>query len=172
MLSMSSSIDIDLSEKRNLLVVSLVLAVVIGYTIFSYSIALFAFISPSAELRWGTNAFTDQPSYSRGTQVTLTGFLEEGTAYFNIINYYYFTYSETVTWGVIVLSSDNTPVYIVTGTLTDQGDITLDPLPKYDISPTASVGTYKVRIMVWSDLLPSGETRTITINEETFQVTS
>ena len=168
---MSSSMIFNIGEKRKQKIYLLTLAVVIGSILVSYTISLFAFVSPTVDLRWETSVINfDQPDYSRGETVTLTGYLEEGTQYYYFIQYYYFVTGEPVTWAVIVMDSVNMPIYIETGVLSDlQGDLTLDPV-SFAIPATASLGTYKVRIMVWSDLLPTGVTRTNIINEGTFEV--
>jgi hypothetical protein len=109
-------------------------------------------------------------AYSRGDTVLITGFLEEGTQYFDIIQYYYFVTGEPVTWALVVLNPSNMPVHIETGTISNaEGDITLDPV-SFSLASNAEIGTYRVRIIVWSDYLPSGETRTNSINEDTFEV--
>ena len=62
------------------------------------------------------------------------------------------------------------PVFIDTGSIANaQGDIIVNPDP-YTLPSSATLGTYKIRIVVWTDLLPSGETRTDTIFEKTFVV--
>ncbi|MFC1803163.1 hypothetical protein ACFL0D_04255 [Thermoproteota archaeon] len=168
---MSSSKFFYISEKGKQKIYLITLAVVLGSILVSYTVSLFAFISPTADLRWETSVIDfDQLDYSRGESVTLTGFLEEGTQYFNVIQYYYFLTGEPVTWAVIVMDPNNMPIHIYTDTISDlEGDLTLDPL-SFNIPTSASLGTYKVRIMVWTDLLPTGVTRTKTINEGSFEV--
>ena len=162
---MAPSIQIDFEDKRNLQLVRLVLALAVVYMIFSYTTSLLAFISPSSELRWETSVKDYDQS---GGAVSFTGVLEEGTQYFQIFSYYDFTSPEdSVIWCVTVLRvEDNRPVYIETGTITDaQGN--------YEIPislPLTEAGNYRVRIMVWTQPLPDGVTRTKTIHEGSFQV--
>jgi len=162
---MITSDIIDFGEKRNLQLVTIVLVVAVGYVMFSYTASLFAFISPSSELRWETSV--KDYGQSGGT-ISFIGVLEEGTQYFQIFTYYYFTSPEaSVTWCVTVLrEEDSRPIYIDTGTITDaQGN--------YEVPVSFALteaGHYKVRIMVWTQLLPNGLTRTRTIHEGSFQV--
>lgn len=144
----------------------MVLAFVFGYIVFSYTLSLFAFVSPSPDLRWETS--TKDFSHSAGT-LSFVGVLEEGTQYYNVIRYYYYftVPEESVIWCVTVLrEEDNRPVYIETDTITNAlGDYEI-PISFY----LTEAGTYKVRIMVWTQLLPDGETRIKTIHEGSFQV--
>jgi hypothetical protein len=48
-----------------------------------------------------------------------------------------------------------------------QGDILLNPVTF--TAPNVK-GTYRIRIVVWTEYLPDGETRTNLINEATFEV--
>ena len=158
-------------RKQDIQFIALVL--IAGFMLSTYITSLSAFVSPTSTLRWETSVYSfDQSDYSRGDPVTLTGFLEEGTSYYNLIQYYYFLTGEPITWTVIVLSPSNMPIYITSDVIADaQGDITLDPI-SFTLASSAELGTYKVRIIVWSDFLPSGATRTNAIHEDTFEVVS
>ena len=167
--------ELNLSEEKTHRLVLLTLSIVVAYILFSYSQALFAFVSPTPDMRWETSVTNfDQPSYQGGDIVTLTGFLEEGTQYYYLmIDYYYFTSGESILYGIVVLDPNNMPVHVETGTLGDiDGDHTLDPI-SFTLSPTATLGNYKVRIVVWTDLLENnGLSRTKAINEGIFEVIS
>lgn len=122
---------------------------------------MYAFISPSQDLRWeGSVSYLDKPSYSPGNTVNIIGALEEGTQYFLSGNYYDFTSPIIVRWVLIVKDPNNMPVHIDTGLLSDViGDTELSPVTVY-LPSNAAVGIYKIRVFVWTDWLPTGETRT------------
>jgi hypothetical protein len=160
-------IDIGKQRKNTILVAATIIIL-----LATYSQSLIAFISPSSELRWNTELQGLSASYSRGSTVSLTGFLEEGTEYIQDGDYFVFTTPETVTWTITIKDSNNMPVFFETGQLTDlSGDFTL-PAETYDIAVDAATGTYTVKLIVWSALLPSGNTRTYIINEGSFEVTT
>ena len=71
--------------------------------VLSYVGSLFAFISPSSDLRWESSVDTLLPSYSKGDTVPITGLLEEGTQYIENGEYFVFTTSENVMWTVLIL---------------------------------------------------------------------
>jgi hypothetical protein len=134
-------------------------------------ISLFAFISPTQELRWSSSiTYINKPVLNPGNTVNVTGFLEEGTEYFERGNYYFFTAPEDVRWVLIVMDPNNLPIYMGSDVLTNAiSDITEDSIT-FTLSSTAAPGTYKIRLLIWTDWLPGGETRTYIINEYEFEV--
>jgi hypothetical protein len=149
----------------------LILSIIIGIIFVSYFGALSAFISPSPELRWNSSiSYINDIAYNPGDTVTVTGFIEEGTQYFLLGNYYDFQSSETVRWFVIILDPNYQPIHIETGTLFDAiGNQTLDQF-SFDLPINSVSGQYRVRVFVWTDWLISGDTRTYLVNEKTFGV--
>ena len=148
----------------------LLLSIVIGIMIFSYLGALFAFISPSPELRWNASiSYINDIAFNPGETVTVNGFIEEGTQYYLLGNYYDFQASETTRWFVIIIDPNKQPIHFETGTLAAIGDQTLDQF-SFDLPSNAVSGQYRVRVFVWTDYLPSGDTRTYLVNEKTFTV--
>ena len=157
------------NEKNRQLIIKSILVIVIVYSLFTYFVSLLAFISPSQEQRWDTSIQTITPSpITPGTTVTVTGFLEEGTQY--LMGYYhYFSSPEAVTWIVIVIDPNNMPIHLESGTASVLGDKTIDAF-SFNLPATAVKGTYKIRVLVWTEWLPDGEARTNIINEKSFKV--
>jgi hypothetical protein len=124
-------------------------------------------------MRWNTEIDTLVPAtYNRGDIVSITGLLEEGTEYLRYSPYLYSSWSspEDIMWAIVILSPTNTPFYVETGTLIDiEGNYSLDPV-NVNIPSSAEFGTYKIRVIIWTDLLPTGETRTNIITEGSFEV--
>jgi hypothetical protein len=159
-----------LKNKKNTVFLSF-LSILFLYLFFSYCISLFAFISPSGDLRWDGEVSTiTSTQYHRGQTVAITGFLEEATQYKETGVYFTFTYPENVVYSITVMDPDDLPIYHKTESLSSiQGDITLDPI-SFTLASDALYGTYKVRVLVWTDWLPNGDTRTYQIQEQTFEV--
>lgn len=164
------SLDASSHESQKNKIVTILLLVIIIVTVSTYITSLFAFISPSEAQRWDTSIQTvNPPTINRGTTVTVTGLLEEGSQ-FMMGYYHYFSSAENIRWIVVVVDPNNMPIYITSGTVAGAlGDINLGPL-NFNIPTTAALGTYKIRVLVWTDWLPSGETRTNIIHEELFVV--
>jgi len=140
------------------------LTVIISYAIISYGVSLFAFESPTQDQRWETSVTTGGP-YSIGQQVTLTGALEQG-----ISEYFSFTSPEDITWAILVIDSSNKPIRLEYGTRSAaDGDLILDVV-QFNLPDGTSAGLAQVRVIVWSGLLPIGETRTHLVHEGTFMV--
>jgi len=158
------------NERNRHLIIKSILAIIIAYSLLTYFVSLLAFISPSQEQRWDTSIQTITPSpITPGTTVTVTGFLEEGSQY--LMGYYhYFSSPEAVTWIVIVIDPNNMPIHMESGTIASAlGDRPLDTF-NFNLPTTAVKGTYKIRVLVWTEWLPDGEARTNIINEESFEV--
>ena len=156
-------------KKESLIVLGSILA---GVLLISYAISIFAFISPSRDLRWETSVVSlDKTSYTAGEPVVMNILLEEGTEFLEDGGYFDFVSPEDIIWTISVFDPDNAPIYVHSTQMSDaMGDVSQN-----DVSSTlpddASPGTYKIRVTVWTELLPSGETRTLLINERTFEVT-
>jgi len=157
------------SNQKKIIVYSLL--IILAFSVLSsYIISLLAFISPTQELRWSSSiTYVNKPVFNPGNTVTVTGFLEEGTEYFEQGNYYFFTSTEDVRWILNVMDPNNLPIYMESGVVTNAiSDIT-DSI-SFTLPPTAITGTYKIRLLVWAGWLPDGETRTYIINEFEFEV--
>lgn len=147
-----------------------VLTVLIVYMMVTYVITLFAFISPSQDQRWSSSVTSISPStIRRGDTVTFTAFYEEGLEYKFKDLYYYFFSSEDVHCIFIVLDPNNKPIFMDDEPVTGQGNIEI-PGINFVIPNDAALGEYTIRVFVWTDWLPEGESRTYTIEEAKFSV--
>jgi hypothetical protein len=162
------------SDKRlKQIVITGVLTILVSYTLVTYVGSLFAFVSPSKELRWDGNIdYINKPSFTAGENVMIQGLLLQGETYFEQGQYYSFSYSENIRWILVVMDPNHLPIYFESNPVVNaQGDVSIGSI-NFTIPNNAATGTYDVRLMVWTDWLPGGETRTNTINEITFEVTS
>ena len=165
--------NFEISDHRKQIFLKSFLIIITGYILVTYAVSLVAFVSPSENMRWNSDVDTIVPAtYNRGDTVSITGLLEEGTEYLKYGPYYYLSFSSTedITWAVIVLSPSNVPFSIQTGSLSGiTGDFAITPV-SVNIPSNAELGTYTVRVIIWTDLLPTGETKTNLINEGSFEV--
>ena len=145
--------------------------IVVGYIALSYFMSLTAFVSPTQEQRWDTGIDAlSETSYGAGEVVTINGYLREGTQFLSNGEYFSFTSPETITWVVTIIDPVNTPVYYADGVINDaQGNIQLDPLT-YTVPNSPRIGTYRIRVYVLTDYLPTGDLRLNLVNEGTFEV--
>ncbi len=157
------------SNKKTIITAALSLIVIVS--LYSYITALLAFISPSSNLRWeGSVSYIGPSPFSPGESVTITGAVEEATQYIFDGDYYFFIGSEDIRWFIVVIDPNYKPIHYATGTLSDfsgSGDLST---VNFNLPSNAVIGTYKVRVFVWTDYLPGGETRTLNILEEEFEV--
>ena len=140
------------------------------YTLLTYVVALSAFTSPSQDLRWNSVPYVNWATYNPGDQVDITGELFEGDTYFSRGNYYYFASSEDIIWIVNVIDPNNMPVYFTSDTILDAQDDQVIGAIQFSLPANAVLGTYTVKLMVWSDWLPTGDTRIHDLGEITFEV--
>jgi hypothetical protein len=163
---LKSFVEENKSKLTALVIISLII-----FTLGSYSMGLIAFVSPSQENRWNTEIPGINPTYSRGTTVSLNGVLEEGTQFIQNGEYFAFTAPESVRWAITIKNQANMPVYFETDIIANiQGDQLLNQ-KEFDIPLDAELGTYTVKLIIWNDLLPQGNTRTHEIAEASFEVT-
>jgi len=143
-------------------------------------VALSQFTSPSSEFRFQGDVSTIENinyadysaiSFSAGGTVRITGIVLYADEYWDDPNYYSFVGTISVKWIVIVLDPNNLPVHMSSGTLTGAGQSD-QAIPEVSfVLPSASTtGSYDIRVMAWSDWLPSGDTLTIAVMEDTFTV--
>jgi len=174
-------IVVTIDAKR--LIAITILAVITISTLYSYIIALFAFIAPFP----GTYLF-DVPeadtydtsnvvkhTFSKGSTVRVKATVEKATDYFNTAppTYTYTSISGSSSYRVFIQINDpsNQPYkscYTTTGSLAPGGSegYTAD----FGIGSGAAAGTYRVFVLVWSDKLPYGRSHTPTIEEFMFIV--
>ena len=159
-----------LKKHKNVAFISFI-SLLLLYLCFSYGVSLFAFISPSRDLRWDGNIYSiNSLQFHRGDTVFITGFLEQASLVIEAGEYYTFTNPENIVWSVTVMDPDDLAVYHYTIAMNSvEGDITLEQ-KSFVLSSDASYGLYKVRILAWTNWLPDGETRTNAIEEGTFEV--
>ena len=171
-------IILDLDLKKIILLGLIGISVIA--TVGTYIIALLAFDSPSQDFRFkgGVDSIMDYYFYyyttpfSKGDTVRITGIVLSADRYFVVPSYYYyFAGTTSIKWIVGVLDPNNMPVHFETGTLNNvgTGDHTL-PVISFNLPTDAASGTYKIRVMGWSDFLPSSDTVTFEVLEDTFDV--
>jgi len=174
-------IVVTIDAKR--LIAITILAIITISTLYSYIIALFAFIAPYS----GTYLFdvTEANTYdtsnvvkhtfSKGSTVRVKATVEKATDYFTTVppSYIYTSISGSSPYRVFIQINDpsNQPYktcYTATGSLAPGGSIqyTAD----FGIGSGAAAGTYRVEVYVWSDKLPDGRSLTPTIESFTFEV--
>lgn len=161
----------NIREKFSQRVSQGVLVILVGLTLVSYIFSLNAFISPTRELRWdGAITYLSDTTFSPGDPVLVEGRLIEGENYFSI-GYYYYSFSpEDIRWILIVIGPNNTPIHIENNVVPNANGIIDTGQINFDLPSNAAAGQYRIRMMVWSDVLPLGETRTREIQEITFEV--
>jgi len=141
----------------------------------SYIIALLAFHSPTKELRWETDSTTEywgyfDTAFNPGEQVTVIGTLIEGDDYWDGSSYVSFTDTVSIRWIVVVKDPNGMPIHMATGLdASAEKGVTL-PDVDFNLPSDAVSGAYKIRVMAWTDWLPSGDTRTVHVNEVAFTV--
>ncbi|MFC1804194.1 hypothetical protein ACFL0D_09570 [Thermoproteota archaeon] len=160
-------------ENKNRNLPRILLGFIVAILLVTYTISLVAFISPSQEKRWDTNVEDIIPtSYQAGEDVSITGYIEEGTQFLENGEYFFFSSPETVTWIITIADPSNMPVHFDKGTIIDaEGDLQIGPIT-YTLPSNPALGSYKVRVFVITDFLPSGDIRINEINEGSFQVIS
>ena len=159
---------LDTSTRKRITTISV--SILICFTLFSYVSAIMAFESPSSGLRWNSDAYINAPAYSPGDTVHIFGSIEEAESYFSFGNYYFFTADINIRWIVTVKGPDNSLTHMETNILTGiSGDQDFDEVT-FTLPINAVSGTYTVKVFAWSDWLPTGETRTYVVSEQTFEV--
>jgi len=161
-------------------IVSLGLFASIATIIFTtYIVALLAFIAPSVDFPLevtGVATFdtNNNPltSFSKGTIVRVNATVEMATHYY--INTDYTNFEGDTSYRIIiaVMNGEKSP-------LSDPKYATKTISPgtsqvtsfDYTIPSSAKTGTYTIKVVVWSDWLPSGAALAQLAGEQTFQVT-
>jgi len=159
-----------------------ILTVISVVTVASYIGALSAFVSPSQEFRFQGRVssiedyyFADYSSlaFGAGGTVRITGMVLYADQYWSApsYSYYYFAGTTSVKWIVLVMDPNHLPIHMASGTLEGAGESD-QALPEvsFDLPSSAESGEYTVRVMAWSDWLPTGDTLTVKVEEDTFTV--
>ncbi len=173
-------IVLNLDSKR-LLVLGLVLAIgVISF--YTYVVALFAFISPSQGLPLditgvATYDTEDNPieSFSRGSTLRIKADVEKAWGYYYPYyyspDYYYFSEGTGYRIFFAVMDNQDQPFFFDSSSETLSAGGSQPTSFDYNIPSGASVGTYTIRVMAWSDWLPPGVVLAPDVEEITFEVT-
>jgi hypothetical protein len=170
-------------DGRRLLAIA-ILTVITVSTLYSYIVALFAFIAPypgtylfeaSGDTYDISNNLKD--TFSRGNTVVVKAIVEKSIGYYTTQPPDYSSYSTisgASSYRVFIQIQDPsnqpyTSCYSTTGSLTQGGSY--EYIEDFYIDSGASKGTYAVFVLVWSHNLPGGVSLTPTIETFTFTVT-
>lgn len=160
----NNEIVVTLDMKR-ILAISL-LAVISIYTIYSYSVALFAFVANDNTVLFRVTNFdtyttgdVQQDSFTLGTNVRVKASIEKATAYTNP-SYSVISDPTTCKVSVIVYYDDSgvvNPIGFYTGTVTLQPGISEDIQLDVKVPNDGVTGAnYYAKVFVWDDYLPGG----------------
>ena len=159
----NQEITINLDAKR--LVAITLLAVISIYTLYSYSVALFAFIAPDNTTPFlrVTNfdsydtSNTLEDTFAIGATARVKATVEKATDYFTIPPAYTSISGTTTAKISVSIYYDNAGTTKILKFYTTS--VTLTPgVPKniqIDV-PTSTAGTYRAKIFVWDTYLPTG----------------
>ena len=170
---------ITLNGKKMLsliLISSLTIAIV-----YTYVVALQAFVAPSesfplevVKLDTLDDSNASASSFDKSDKVRLNISVEMAHAYyFNYpISYYAINFLEDTSYRVIVtvMDPDNMPVFFASKSNVVSPNSVDVFIYDYTISGSASLGEYKVSVMVWSEWLPGGLALSELAKEVTFDV--
>ena len=169
---------IKLDAKR-LLVLGVIAAITV-FSLYGYITAIFAFIAPTQdfplEVTVATFGTTNNPqsSFGRGTTVRISATVEKATGYYYFYPDYYDFVGDT-SYRIIfaVMDGGRSPVFFQSTTTM----ISISPgaiqvtSNDYAIPSGATTGTYTIRVVVWSDWLPSGVALAPLAGVQIFEVT-
>lgn len=172
----SGELVVTLNFKR--FVALSIIAMITIISVGSYVVALLAFNSPSYELRWSASItdiyysyFNDgKDPFNPGDQVTIESTGIEGDQYWATSSYYAFTDNINVRWIIIVKDPNNMPVHFTSGTLDGVGGSVVIPSVYFNLPSNAVTGSYTARLILWTDWLPSGDSRTLIVDQLSFNV--
>jgi len=115
-----------------------------------------------------------ETSFVRGNTVRINSTIEMAFEYVNYPGSYYYYFTNDVSFKIIVTISDPSkmPVFFsYSDKVISAGDSLYD-MVDFNIPSGATVGTYYVKVMVWSVWLPNGVPLSIFVGEMTFSVTT
>jgi hypothetical protein len=156
----NSELVISLDAKR---IIALSLITVFSiFTIYSYITALFAFVAPSEGLPLNINSVvtsningTSKSSFSRGSTVLINATVEKAVQY--LYSYSYYNFSGSTDY-LLMVKVQYKGVDVFFGFVADSltPGVPLSRGLGFRIPNSASTGTYKVYVYVWSTWLPDG----------------
>lgn len=170
--------EITINITRRIFALS-ILAIIGFAAVWTYSVTLFAYITPNPDLDMRVNSVSTsdtsnnpKSSFNKGETARIFSSIEMATSYWvNCYYYYYFVNSESYRLVFTVTDNLNRPVYFgwVTDTI-NPGQVQLYSVD-YAIPTSASAGSYTVNVYIWSDFLSSGVALAPTGGSVTFTVT-
>ena len=176
---MESPRVVILNVKRMVSII-LIAGLAVG-VIFTYFIALEAFVAPShhfpldvihADTLDVSNVSSN--SFNTGEKVHVNITVEMAGAYYVNFpaSYYNISFLENVSYRIIITIMDPSkrPVFTTSDINTVSPNSMNEFFYEYTISAGAPLGAYKVRVMVWSDWLPGGLALSEFAKEVTFDV--
>lgn len=146
---------------------SIVLIGVVFTVIWTYIGALQAFVAPSQHFPLKMTQLTTLDSNNISTSLFSRNDIVRMNVTVNMAQAYYFNYPDSyfsisflddISYRIIIaiLDPNNMPTFFYTNTKTvSPNDIIIHTLD-HTISSSASLGDFKIRVMVWSDWLPGG----------------
>lgn len=152
-----------------------IIAIITIISVGSYVIALLAFHSPSYDLRWNAsisdiNYFSAPKNpFNPGDQVNITSTTYEGDDYWAVGSYELFTDTINIRWIITVKDPNDMPIHLASGTLAGVPPVVI-PDVNFNLPSDAVTGAYTARLILWTDWLPSGDSRTLTIEQMSFNV--
>jgi hypothetical protein len=154
-------------DAKRLLAIAILAVITVG-TLYSYIVALYAFIAPKPDpylypfVATGDTYDTSnnlQDTFSTKSIVRVKGTVEKATAYWIIPYSSYTSLSGSTSYRVFIqiIDPNDQPFkscYTATGSLTPGGS--KEYAADFYLDIGASTGTYTVLMYVWSDKLPNG----------------
>jgi len=154
-------IVIEIGPKQ--LVAIILICCVAAYVVGSYFISLATHIAPSQQLPIHiTDAFSashvgaPKNEFKRGELVLINVTLEMGWAYYFNTEYYYLFTAPTEYLLLVQIMHDNTPMFLGFVVESVSPGETESTGVGYRIPDDAPLGTYTVKVMVWSTWLDKG----------------
>jgi len=169
---------IDFNSKK--LVSAGILLAMLLLLVYSYSMALFAFDAPSVDYPLQItqvdtldNSNVSQSTFNKGDLLRFNTTIEKAVRYMNFpFSYEYFDFvGDTDTKLIVtVIDPNKLPVFIESNLVTVAAGEEYVFYTDYVISAGAASGVYSYTVTVWSDWLPSGNTFSLNVWEDVFNV--
>ena len=167
-------IIIELDGKKTLILTTLLVFSIV--LLYSYVVALVAFVAPSGDLPLDITSLSTLDSsnvstsmFSTDTVLRVNATIEKATMYFDT-PYTNFTSDTSYRLIITILNPNNIPADLISTQKTISPGESQVVLNDYSIPSNAATGTYTIRILLWSDWLPDGKNLAPTIEEVTFDV--
>ena len=168
---------IELDRKKALILGSLLLFSSI--LVYTYIVAILAFVAPSADYPLSVTSLTTldtnnvtTSTYNAEETVRINITVEMALSYVNIpySNYIDFTTDTTYRVIITIMDPNNKPVFFYNAQNTTSPQESQTYLRDYALPSNTAVGTYTIRVLLWSDWLPTGNALSPTVEEITFDV--